>query len=200
MSGLWKKVERVGVENFPIYLEDDDICYYARDYISKGGFQASKSNDLINNFKKPADRKGKPEWRYKKTAMQQFAKELSDILPDGILVTCMPSSISKTDSNYDSRLEDTLQQLRKTRPNIIVEFPISVKQTTLAAHSGANRDPNQIYRNLEWKGIQISSDKIVLIDDVLTTGAHFKACQRLIWEHCPGIDIIGVFWAKTVWL
>lgn len=78
MSGLWKKVERVGVENFPIHLEDDDICYYARDYISKGGFQASKSNDLINNFKKPADRKGKTEWHYKETAMQQFAKELSE--------------------------------------------------------------------------------------------------------------------------
>lgn len=199
MSGHWKKIERVGVEKFPIYLEDEDICFYARDYISRGGYQASNANNLINNFKKPADRKGKPEWSWKEKAIKQFASEISEILPDEMLVTCIPSSIIKTDPSYDSRLEDTLKQLKLLRPDIIIKFPISIMQTTVASHSGGGRNPEQIYENLKWKGLLTTFDQIVLVDDVLTTGAHFKACKKLILEYHPHKTVIGIFWAKTVW-
>ena len=39
---------------------------------------------------------------------------------------------------------------------------------------------------------------IVLLDDVLTSGAHFTAARRRILEIFPNVTVIGIFWAKAV--
>jgi predicted amidophosphoribosyltransferase len=39
---------------------------------------------------------------------------------------------------------------------------------------------------------------IGLIDDVLTTGAHFKAAQVILNEALPGVPIVGIFLARRV--
>jgi hypothetical protein len=38
---------------------------------------------------------------------------------------------------------------------------------------------------------------LALFDDVLTTGAHFKAAQQVLWDRFPGIRITGIFLART---
>jgi hypothetical protein len=68
-----------------------------------------------------------------------------------------------------------------------------------AAHLGGVRDPSSFYDNLAWSGIGPSNGAIVLIDDVITSGSRFKACQRLLVEKVPGILVYGLFWAKSVW-
>lgn len=42
------------------------------------------------------------------------------------------------------------------------------------------------------------SDMIALLDDVLTSGAHFTAARRRILEACPAASVIGLFWSKSV--
>jgi adenine/guanine phosphoribosyltransferase-like PRPP-binding protein len=37
-----------------------------------------------------------------------------------------------------------------------------------------------------------------LVDDVLTTGAHFKAAQAILQKAFPGVLIIGFFIARRV--
>jgi len=39
---------------------------------------------------------------------------------------------------------------------------------------------------------------IGLFDDVLTTGAHFKAAQSLLNKAFPGVRVIGLFIARRV--
>lgn len=39
---------------------------------------------------------------------------------------------------------------------------------------------------------------IAICDDVLTTGAHFKAAQDILSEAFPGIQIVGCFIARRV--
>jgi len=39
---------------------------------------------------------------------------------------------------------------------------------------------------------------IVLLDDVLTSGAHFTAARRRILEVFPDATVIGIFWAKAI--
>jgi predicted amidophosphoribosyltransferase len=40
--------------------------------------------------------------------------------------------------------------------------------------------------------------KIVIFDDVLTTGSHFKACKQLIEKAFPSVPVIGLFLARCV--
>jgi len=196
-KALWKKIDIV--ENPPVWLEDEDCCYYARDYISRGGYGASEANQLITNLKKPTKRKGTLEWPHKIRAIKQFALELSNALKDGVTVTSIPTSKKREDPDYDPRLEMTLGVLAKRRKKIIIEFPIIRRETIQAAHHGGKRNPNMIYKSLQWVGFKKVPEHIVLIDDVITSGSHFKACQRLIMEHHPEISVSGLFWGRTVW-
>ena len=50
-----------------------------------------------------------------------------------------------------------------------------------------------------WSNVDLSPHThIVLIDDVITSGAHFAACKRKIRTNYPNMDIVGVFWAKSI--
>jgi predicted amidophosphoribosyltransferase len=39
---------------------------------------------------------------------------------------------------------------------------------------------------------------IAVVDDVLTTGAHFKAMKRILIETFPDVSVVGVFLARRV--
>ncbi|MEX1366594.1 MAG: hypothetical protein AB1Z98_25945 [Nannocystaceae bacterium] len=39
---------------------------------------------------------------------------------------------------------------------------------------------------------------IVVFDDVLTTGSHFKAMQQVLTTAFPGVDVLGLFVARRV--
>lgn len=44
------------------YLTAEDECYFLREYTARRAFDASETNQIIQNIKKPADRRGRPEW------------------------------------------------------------------------------------------------------------------------------------------
>jgi hypothetical protein len=193
---LWRKIEHPEV--VPVRLRPGDECYYAREYVSHGNWDASEANQLIRNFKKTNDRRGRPEWRYKTQAIHQFATELAQIVNYGILCA-IPSSKRRDDPLYDSRLDDVLSKLRKMNPEVTVERPFEVMESHEAAHAGGARSEESFYGMMEWKGFQQAPEDVVLIDDVITTGAHFKACQRMIREYHPAAKVYGIFWAKVIW-
>ncbi len=199
MAPIWKKLEPIGVEHFPYCLDEDDICYYARDYTAGGGYTASQANQLIANLKKNPARKGKAEWKYKEQAIAQFARELSTISGlENFVLTCVPPSTDKDDPLYDSRMEDVLRVLHKLR-DIAIEFPFSMRQSVLASHKGGSRSVEVLYSALEWKGLKSDNSNIIIVDDVITSGAHFKACARMIRDHIVDANVIGLFWARSVW-
>ena len=49
------------------HLTDADRCFFLGEYTSGAGF--GHTNSLIGNFKKPVDRRGRPEWHYKEQAI-----------------------------------------------------------------------------------------------------------------------------------
>jgi hypothetical protein len=96
------------------FLDAADTCYYLGEYTARAGFAFSPTNDLIQNLKKPMDRKDRPEWRYKVWAINRSAQMLREVLPEEWFarVTFVPVPPSKTRDHveYDDRL---LQILRK---------------------------------------------------------------------------------------
>lgn len=193
---LWKKLEVV--ENPPIYLRRQDECYYARDYISHGGYQASEANQLISNYKKHPRFRQHAAWRYRVAAVAQFAQELASILPPNSSVAVMPSSKVPGHPDFDGRVADLERQLRSIRRDLRVEQAFSFLTSMEAAHQGGSREIEEIVANLAWHGIA-PCERIFIVDDVLTTGAHFRACKRVLAREVGRVDAVGVFWARTVW-
>ena len=43
-----------------------------------------------------------------------------------------------------------------------------------------------------------SAGLVVVVDDLLTSGAHFRAAQRVLSRRFPDIDVVGLFLARRV--
>ncbi len=197
MTKLWKKLDVV--ESPPVFMTPTDDCYYARDYISHGSYKASEANQLISNFKKHPKHKGTSSWRYKEAAIDQFAREIAQVLGKSISVAAIPPSKLPEDPEYDSRLADCLARLKQIRPDLTVERPFVCRESTVPSHHGGSRRIDEIAANLKWRGLSVGCQTLVLVDDVLTTGAHYQACKRILAREAAGVRVAGLFWARTVW-
>lgn len=198
---LWKKIEAGSiVDGSPIFLDDTDDCFFALDYVSGGGWKAGQGNQVISNLKKHISKLGTPEWPHKERAIAQFAGNLARLLPAG--ATLCPAVTSKTeeDPEYDDRLVRVVERAATQNGGLIVERPLAIRATVTSSHAGGARNPHAIYENLVWRGYSGEPpETLFIIDDVVTTGAHFKAQKRLIVENHPGTEVTGIFCARTVW-
>lgn len=39
---------------------------------------------------------------------------------------------------------------------------------------------------------------VAVVDDLLTSGAHFRAAKRVLTRRFPGIEVVGLFLARRV--
>lgn len=195
---LWNKID-LDVEPRPFHLCAGDNCFYARDYISEGGYKASDANQFISNFKKDPSKRGTGQWFYKQRDAKRFASELEGILPKACHIAVIPTSKPDGHPEYDPRFDMMLDELRGRRPDLIICKPIYRAEPCQSLHTGGRRSVAQALLTLRWRGFEGEEPKaIILIDDVITCGTNFKACQQLLRQHCPEIVVIGVFWARTV--
>lgn len=198
--GLWKKIEISTLEDPPALLEPDDICFFAREYVSGGSYKTSEANQLISNLKKdPSKRNSQYEWAYKVKAVKQFAKELSAALPPKASFALIPTSKVNGDPQRDPRWDMLKAELTIIRPDLLYKRPIVRTVSCPAVHEGARRKMREIRASFGWEGFQNVPSTLALVDDVITAGAHFKVCQAMIREHHPTLPVIGVFWAKVKW-
>lgn len=183
-------------------LDDTDECYFIGEYTARAGYSYSATNDLIHNLKKPMDRIGRPEWRYKAWAIEQAAKQLREALPPETLRAAtfvpVPPSNMRTDPLYDDRV---VQILHKLGDRVDVREAVTQTANYVPSHGMEVRlgpeDLYQLYEVDEALSEQVPTSLVVL-DDVLTTGAHFKAMKRILNEALPDVPLIGVFVARRV--
>lgn len=197
---IWNRID-LDVEPRPVFLRPGDQCYYAREYISEGGWQASQANQLISNFKKDPSKRHTYQWPHKQRAARQFAEELAGFIPEGSSIMVIPTSKPDDHPEYDPRFDMMIGTLHDLRPDLSMEKPVYRTEACQSLHTGGQRSVEQALRTLGWRGFDGEApDGIILIDDVITCGTNYKACQRLLRQHCPGIEVCGAFWARTVWL
>lgn len=185
------------------YLDKDDDCYFLMTYAVGKGFGYSKHNQLIWNLKKPMDRKETPEWDYKEIAIKESARKLEEantinIFPiDSVFVPTPPSKV-KGDHGYDDRLLRILKRAYGGRLDVR-ELVEQVENTESYHVSGKKRDIDEIFGNLSVDNNLVDGIKgdIVIFDDVLTSGAHFKAMSRLLSDRFKDVNIHGLFLARA---
>jgi hypothetical protein len=184
------------------YLDAGDTCYYAGEYTAGENHAYSDTNQLILNLKKSVDRRGRPEWRYKEQAIAQAATMLRAALNERAQLTLVPVPPSKarTDPAHDDRMLRLLQRVSVNRPYDVRELVVQT-HSTLAAHLAEQRPtPDElvaIYRLNEAVALP-EPQMIFIVDDVLTTGCHYKAVKQILARRFPDAAIYGLFVARRV--
>lgn len=186
------------------YLTDVDRCYFIGEYTARRGFSYSSTNNLILNFKKPMDRRRLPEWRYKEeaiaTAAAAFRRALRASALERLTFVSVPPSKAPGDVLHDDRLTRMLWAIRP-HPPLDVRDLITQTQSTEAAHRRAVRlRPDEVaalYRIDEALTVP-APGVIAIVDDLLTTGAHFRASSSVLSARFPDAYLVGLFIARRV--
>ena len=190
------------------HLEKGDQCFFLHEYTSGQKYSYSSTNSLISNLKKPLGGKNiNPNaLRYKERAIQECSEKIAQDLDPALLIKTtlvpVPPSKAKDHPGYDDRM------LRICK-GISVPFPTNVRelvfqsQTIPAAHqSDEGKRPlvsliTSNYR-IDESITAPEPSSIGIVDDVLTTGGHFKAMQQVLQNRFPGCHLFGIFIARRV--
>jgi hypothetical protein len=192
-----------------VFLEQDDRCWFFGEYFTAKGHQGV-TNQLIFNFKcKPSDAAENPaRHRYKEQAIHCVAAGLRRAIPrahaERLTWVPMPSSKTVGHADFDDRLIRTLTEAFSGYDADI--RPLLRQSTSTGAdhHSAGDRlSPEALLALIELNQSLLTAlplrDSIALFDDVLTTGKHFKACERRLRTSLPkDCSIIGVFIARRI--
>lgn len=182
------------------YLDAEDICYYAGEYTAGEGHAYSETNQLIHNFKKSVDKRGSAQWQYKERAIAQAANIFRGAIKADAQVTFVPvpPSKAKSDPMYDDRMLRLLQLVCTGRPADIRELVVQTRSSASAHLSASRPRPEDLIANyvLDESFSEPAPSTIFVVDDVLTTGCHFKAVKRVLGRRFPGASIVGLFIAR----
>lgn len=201
----WTKIDLSTLDGPPGHLTPEDQCWFLREYLVEStptkehAWELGETNQLVSNLKKGVKYRGTGAWRYKLKAIEVFAQELAERFKKPRLVAAIPSSKTTDDPEYDDRLDLVLARAKALNPLIRICKPVRRTRTIEASHtrSGQRRPEDQL-DSLEFAGLPdvFPDNAIMLVDDVLTSGSTFKACQRVIQTARPDVIVGGCFWAR----
>lgn len=191
------------------FLRESDRCLFFGEYYAGKGYQGGGTNQLIFNFKcaPSVARANAARNNYKQQAIRTVASGLRTAISQTSVekLTWVPIPPSKAvgHADYDDRL---MRSLAGAFSGYNADVRLLLKQTasTEADHRADNRlSPDALYDLLEIDHVALNSapvrQGIALFDDVLTTGKHFKCCERRLREVLPeGLPIIGIFIARRI--
>lgn len=186
------------------FLTEADHCFYLREYTARKGFRHGETNDIVSNLKKTVDKRGKYEWRYKERAIQQAGEELRGALTEHLLgqftIVPMPPSKSKAHPMYDDRVLRIVQAMTNGLGCDVRELIVQPGDMPAAHEAGEGPRP----KPHEWYSAyaidEALSDpcptSVLVVDDVLTAGAHFVGLKRRLMERFPAVTVFGLFYAR----
>jgi hypothetical protein len=194
------------------FLTPQDRCLFLGDFYARAGWTGGSANQLIANFKRPRlqiehEAIGERLRRYREQAIGTISATLRrQFTPEEIESRCtfvpIPTSKRVDDPEYCDRLERTL---RRAFDGHAADIRLLLQQTvsTVADHGSADDrisyerlleittlDPRCLVRPLR--------SLVVLFDDVLTSGKHYKVAKTRLREAFPELPIVGVFVARRV--
>lgn len=180
------------------FLSSDDECYYLYEYTSGAGWRGGETNQLIHNLQK---KRGDGGHHYKPGAIRRCSADLSrtlssEWLAGSVLVPVPPSKI-KTDPLHDDRMSRICHGIRRPNEPDVREIIEQIRSTE--TFKGGNRlrpeDLRQNYR-FDESALHDLPSQIGIVDDVLTTGSHFRAIKDMILDRFPKAEVTGFFVAR----
>jgi hypothetical protein len=190
------------------FLQNTDRCLFFGEYFAGKGYQGGGTNQLIFNFKcKPSTAATNAGRRYHKDhAITVIAAGLRKAITqqNAERMTWVPIPPSKAigHADHDDRLTRTLNVAFRGY-DLDLRMMLRQTESTEADHATSERlTPDALYAITELDQVALSArpvrQAIVLFDDVLTTGKHFKCCERRLRGVLPDVPLIGIFIARRI--
>jgi predicted amidophosphoribosyltransferase len=162
------------------YLDSSDECYFLTTYECH---LEPLNKDSILSLK-----------RGEESAISRAVAELASVIPPEwarhYFFTPMPSS-----SGSRGVLNEVVNRLSVTTAgNLLIQ-----NCKTPSSHQGWRPTPLQRQSLLQLSYLQAADrpKAVVIVDDVLTTGSHFRAAKAVIRAKWPHIRVIGLFLARV---
>lgn len=183
----------------------EDHCFYLVERTSKRGYSFSKANQLITNLKKNPATSNAGEMGHKARVIRSCSAKLSEILNDKVKKSAtfvpVPPSKAVDHPEYDNRME---QVCRGIAPGIDLRNLVVQATSMRASHERGEDDRITLQELLDDYTIDedLTEPKptvIVIVDDVLTAGTHFRAMVTVLSARFPGALIVGIFIARRVY-
>jgi hypothetical protein len=189
-------------------LATSDLCFCVWEYTAGQRYDFSPTNQLISNLKiKPTQITTNPRRDYyKQQAINHSATALRSLVQRtwveqiGTFVP-MPTSKIRGHQDFDDRIQRLLRAAFGPM-NADIRPMIEQTESTAADHESADRLSHAALRTItrinEAHAEAPLRANIALVDDVLTSGKHFKVAQELLSQRFPGTPVIGIFVARCI--
>lgn len=201
---LWRIDDSTVGEHFS--LTNSDQCYYIWEYTARRGYDFSPANQLIFNLKiKPSAIERTPARnRHKLEAIVHAGDALRTLISREFVdarATFVPIPCSKAanDPDYDDRLVRVLAHAFRGWHSDVREM-LRLTESTPADHESADRMTfEELLKVTELaEPLAQSRPVVVMLDDVLNSGKHFKVAQSLLKAIDSNVEIRGLFLARCV--
>lgn len=187
------------------HLQPEDECLFFGDYTARKGWAHSATNQLILNFKIPAEYKGTGRWPHKQRAIRTVSGLFSGAIGNrfsALTLVPVPPSKLRTDPDYDDRMMDMLRGLTDPAGSTVDVRELVVQTLPMAAaHSSASRPPPEAWENVYAIDETLAAPDpawIAIMDDLLVTGCRFRAMSNVLKRRFPSARITGLFIARRV--
>lgn len=184
------------------YLDSGDTCYYAGDYTAGESYGFSETNQLIYNLKKPVSRINHPDWKYKERAIDKAAAMFRAALNKDLALTLVPIPPSKKrgDPDHDDRMLRLAKKVAVDRPYDTRELVVQTSSIPAVHCSDRRPKPEDLVAIYKFDELLARPfpTHIFIVDDVLTTGCHFKAVKQILSKEFSDAAIYGLFVARRV--
>lgn len=180
------------------YLADEDECYYLYEYTAGAGWKGGDTNQLIHNLQK---KRGDGGYHYKAPAIARCARDLSRAMSpnwlSGATLVPVPPSKIKSDPLFDDRIGQVCRAIRCPGQADVREIVEQITSTD-SFKGGHRKPPDELAANYQLVADELAGAKSIIgvIDDVLTTGSHFKAVKSKILLQRPDATVVGIFVAR----
>jgi hypothetical protein len=180
------------------YISPNDECYFCWDYVVKGSYIDYDVNDFMHNFEIPINWPDPWRLRHKTKAISFAARALQSLIPADLQASMfvpIPPSKIKGDPAHDDRLTRTLRSMVPPLPD--VRELILQNENTVSKEKGVTPDQRAANYRINEECAAPDPTHIVLVDDVLTTGSHFKGAMMVLQQKYPGVPTVGLFLARA---
>ncbi len=190
------------------YLDRSDRCYCLGFYQSGEGFEGLGLNRMVLDLKRePGARYSHPgAWQDKREAITRVSSiltmSLQKLFPHRkITLIPVPPSKKAGDPEHDDRMLQICNLMAAELACVEVSELFVTRRSVQASHLSRVRPTKE--RLKENIRMMIRDDAyrpaplVVLLDDVLTSGAHYSACKELLEGVFPAVTVVGVFVARV---